>query len=92
MNTNNNYLTEQAMNIASNLRCLRKGRKFSLQSLSEKSGVSYGSLRRFEETGEISLRSLLKVATVLDAAEPLNNLFKDVEPKSIEELIRRNNG
>ena len=92
MNTNNNYLTEQAMNIASNLRRLRKGRKFSLQRLSEISGVSYGSLRRFEETGEISLKSLLKVATVLDADEPLNNLFKDVEPKSIEELIRRNNG
>ena len=80
------------MNIAFNLRRLRKGRKISLKKLSEISGVSYASLRRFEEIGEISLKSLIKIATVLDAADPLNNLFKDVEPKSIEELIRRNNG
>lgn len=80
------------MNIASNLRRLRKSRKISLQKLSELSGVSYASLRRFEEIGEISLKSLIKIAIVLDAADPLNNLFKDVEPKSIEELIRRNNG
>ena len=92
MNTKANYLTEQSMNIASNLRRLRKSRKISLQKLSELSGVSYASLRRFEEIGEISLKSLIKIATVLDAADPLNNLFKDVEPKSIEELIRRNNG
>lgn len=92
MNTKENFLTEQSMDIAFNLRRLRKGRKISLQKLSEISGVSYASLRRFEEIGEISLKSLIKIATVLDAAEPLNNLFKDVEPKSIEELIRRNNG
>ena len=92
MNTKANDLTEQSMNIASNLRRLRKSRKISLQKLSELSGVSYASLRRFEEIGEISLKSLIKIATVLDAADPLNNLFKDVEPKSIEELIRRNNG
>ena len=92
MNTKPNFSTEYSMNIASNLRRLRKSRKISLQKLSELSGVSYASLRRFEEIGEISLKSLIKIAIVLDAADPLNNLFKDVEPKSIEELIRRNNG
>jgi transcriptional regulator with XRE-family HTH domain len=41
--------------------------KFNLtqQGLSKRSGVSLGSLKRFESSGQISLESLLKVALVL---------------------------
>lgn len=81
---------DQAMQIADNLKRLRKGRRTSLRALSELSGVSYASLRRFEETGEISLKSLIKVAIVLDATHPLDKLFADEEIKSIQELINRN--
>lgn len=77
------------MHIADNLKMLRKGRKLSLRELANQSGVSYASLRRFEETGEISLKSLIKVAIVLDATEPLDKLFAVTEVKSIEELINR---
>ena len=80
---------EQGLNIADNLKLLRKGRKLSLRELANQSGVSYASLRRFEETGEISLKSLIKVAIVLDATEPLDKLFAVTEVKSIDELINR---
>lgn len=79
------------MMIADNMKSLRKSRKISLRALSEISGVSYASLRRFEETGEISLKSLIKVAIVLDATEPLDKLFIDTTIRSIEDLIKRNN-
>ena len=82
---------EQSMQIANNMKSLRKSRKISLRALSEISGVSYASLRRFEETGEISLKSLIKAAIVLDATEPLDKLFVDTTIRSIEDLIKRNN-
>ena len=81
---------EQSMQIADNLKRLRKGRKISLRALAEMSDVSYASLRRFEESGEISLKSLIKVAIVLDATDPLDRLFNETEIRSIEELINRN--
>ena len=78
---------EYGLEIAGNLKKLRKRRKLSQQALAERSGVSYGSLKRFEQTGEISLESLLKIALVLDAAAPFEALFKPAEIKSIREII-----
>lgn len=45
------------------------------KTLAEKSGVSQGSIKRFENTGEISLSSLLALALVLDELESFTNLF-----------------
>ena len=58
---------ELGMEIAANLKKLRKQRKLSQKALAEKAGLSYGSMKRFEQTGEISLESLLKIAIVLTA-------------------------
>jgi len=73
--------------IAANVRARRKARKLSLKRLSEISGVSYGSVKRFEATGEIALKSLLKIAIVLDCADTFELLFADAGPQSIQEII-----
>ena len=73
--------------IAFNVRTHRKARKLSLKRLSEISGVSYGSMKRFESSGEISLISLLKIAVVLDCADAFKQLFSDIRPQSIQEII-----
>ncbi|MCL2391042.1 MAG: helix-turn-helix transcriptional regulator [Oscillospiraceae bacterium] len=73
--------------IAMNARAYRKTRKLSLKRLSEMSGVSYGSMKRFELSGEISLKSLLKIAIVLDCADAFETLFANVKPQSIQEII-----
>ena len=73
--------------IAANVRKRRKERKLSMQDLAEKSGVSYGSVKRFESSGEISLLSLLKIATVLDCADGFEALFAEQEIHSIQEII-----
>ena len=39
---------ELSLLIAANVRKRRKGQKLSMQDLSDKSGVSYGSIKRFE--------------------------------------------
>jgi transcriptional regulator with XRE-family HTH domain len=70
---------------------LRKRRLFlnmSQKSLSEKSGVSWGSIKRFENSGEISLKHLLKLALALDALDEFHNLFPEKEHKSIDDILK----
>ena len=70
---------------------LQKRRLFlnmSQKSLSEKSGVSLGSIKRFENSGEISLKHLLKLALVLDAMDEFHDLFPPKEYNSIDDIIR----
>lgn len=73
--------------IAKNERAQRKARKLSMEKFAEISGVSLGSLKRFENTGEISLVSLLKLAIVLDCAEEYEQLFVKEHIMSIQEII-----
>lgn len=73
--------------IAKNERAQRKARKLSMEKFAEISGVSLGSLKRFEDTGEISLVSLLKLAIVLDCAEEFEQLFVKEHIMSIQEII-----
>jgi DNA-binding XRE family transcriptional regulator len=72
-----NMITPSEMKkvIASRVRDLRLALNLSQQTLSEKSGVSYGSLKKFERTGQISLESLLKLAVILGGMDDFNVLF-----------------
>ncbi|HBN57633.1 MAG TPA: transcriptional regulator [Lachnospiraceae bacterium] len=77
--------------LAKRVRNIRKRRKISQEKLSRLSGVSYGSLKRFETTGQISLLSLTKLAIALDCAEEIRGLFTQIPYLNIEEVIRENN-
>jgi len=72
--------------IAERLRIIRKRRKISQKRLSEKSGVSLGSVKRFEQSGEISLLSLTKIAMALDVEGEMEQLFEEVPFLSLEEI------
>jgi transcriptional regulator with XRE-family HTH domain len=61
--------------IASQAHALRLKLNLSQQTLSEKSGVSYGSLKKFEQTAQISLESLLKLAMALGRIDDFKALF-----------------
>ena len=76
------------LKLAQRLKNIRKRRKLSQQELSEKSNVSYGSIKRFETTGQISLISLTKLCVALDCADEIRKLFTNVEYSSIEEVLR----
>ncbi len=77
--------------IADKIKRLRKRRKISQKDLSKRSGVSLGSIKRFEQSGEISLRSLSKIAIALDVEKELEHLFEEVPFESIEEVIYEQN-
>lgn len=76
------------MALAQRLSRIRKRRKLSQQELSDKSNVSYGSIKRFETSGQISLISLTKLCVALDCVDEIRNLFTNVEYSSIEEVLR----
>lgn len=79
---------EKQLEIARRFIAIRKNRKVSQARLSELSGVSYASIRRFEKSGDISLSSLVKLALALQLYDDLDNLFKThIEYKSIEDVI-----
>lgn len=73
--------------IAGNVRQLRKRKKITQSELAKKSGVSFASIKRFEQTGEISLQSLTKIAIALNVEHELETLFASVPFSSIEEII-----
>lgn len=75
------------LDIARRIRAIRRRRKISQKKLSEKSGVSLGSLKRFEQSGEISLLSLTKISFALEIEDELSHLFENVKPLSIEEIL-----
>jgi len=55
----------------------RKELKITQKDLAIKSNVSYASIRRFENEGEISLTSLLKIADAISCLSDFNNVFKE---------------
>jgi transcriptional regulator with XRE-family HTH domain len=77
--------------IAGNLVRLRKRKKITQKELATRSGVSLGSLKRFEQSGEISLQSLTKLAIALGVEGELEKLFENVPFASIEEVISEQN-
>ena len=74
--------------LAKRLSHIRKRRNLSQVQLSEKSNVSYGSIKRFETSGQISLLSLTRLCVALGCVEEIKNLFMQVEYGSIEEVLR----
>ena len=75
-----------AANLASRIRALRLAQGWKQSTLAERSGVSLGSLRRLEDTGKISLDSLLRLSFALYRLDDFDGLLKPSPASSIAEL------
>ena len=80
--------------IMQNLKDKLKQKRLSLnltqEGLANKSGVSLGSIKRFESSGEISFESLLKVALVLNCLDDFKNIAnkKDEQYETMDDLLK----
>ncbi len=89
----NNFLfnqktpTEIIKNLVLKIQDRRKKLKISQVELAQKSGVSLGSVKRFESKYQISLSSLIKIAIALDLDKDFDNLFNHKSYTSIDEVI-----
>ncbi|NRA73029.1 MAG: helix-turn-helix transcriptional regulator [Gammaproteobacteria bacterium] len=68
----------------------RKQQKLSVEALAQCSGVPYSTIRKFENTGNISLRQFLMLLESVDSLNDINNLTKqsNQEPTSIDEVLK----
>jgi len=76
--------------IAQRHRLIRKQLKMSQAEIAERSGVSLGSLKRFENTGKIALESLLKLMHIMGRLDDFDNVLKAKENHGdIEKLFSK---
>ncbi|MBI1286324.1 MAG: helix-turn-helix domain-containing protein [Flavobacteriales bacterium] len=81
--------SQVAKDLASRCRKIRTQKNLTQQQLADQSGVSLGSLKRFESSGKISLESLLKIVLVLGRLSEFEQLLKASDlPRSINDLFK----
>lgn len=79
---------EVMRDLASRIKKRRLSLNLSQQGLAIQSGVSLGSIKRFEHTGHIALLSLMNIALVLNCLDEFDTLISQpVTPKSLNDLI-----
>lgn len=62
------------------------------EGLAQRSGVSLGSLKRFESSGQIAFESLLRLAWILDCLKDFNNILETKNPYeglTLDQLLAR---
>lgn len=76
--------------LAENFKQKRLALNLTQEGLASKSGVSLGSLKRFENSSQISLESLLKLSVVLDCLDDFMDIAKTKEGSfgSLDELLQ----
>ena len=73
--------------LSKNIIALRKQERMSQKELSERSGVAYASIRKFESTGIISLESVLKVCEALNRLTDFESILLPSDMKRKKNLF-----
>lgn len=68
-------LDQRMVGLASRFKAYRKKAGLTQLQLSDRSGVPYGTVKRFERTGMISLESLWMLSMAVGCDDQLDDLF-----------------
>ena len=74
--------------IAERVKERRLERNLTQKAFAKCAGVGYDAYRKFEHTGEITLRNLVLCAIALDDADGFTELFVKKSYQSIDELLK----
>jgi transcriptional regulator with XRE-family HTH domain len=72
--------------VSARIRLRRREAGLSQAALAERSGVSLGSIKRFEGAGDVSLASLVRIAAVLGCEADFEKLFTRRNYQPIDEV------
>lgn len=78
---------EIAAETAARVKRRRKEAHLTQKELAARSGMSYSSYKRFEQTGEISFTSLIAIGIALRKESDFDQLFEKRGYSSIDEVI-----
>lgn len=73
--------------ISERVKMRRLEKNWTQQTLASKAGMPIATYRRFERTGEVSLRGLVMIAIALEMEDGFEALFASRTYQSIDELI-----
>ena len=57
------------------------------EGLSARAGIKFATYRRFEQTGEISLRGLLQIGFALNALSDFDALFTHKQYQTLDDVL-----
>lgn len=80
-----------AVQIAARVRARRLEMNLTQEGLATRAGVKFATYRRFEQTGEISLRGLLQIGFALNALSDFDTLFTQKQYQSLEDVLKESN-
>jgi len=81
--------TEIMEAIAQRFKALRLHHNWTRVSLAERSGVNENTIKRFENSGQITMANLLRLAVAMDAQQEFLDLFPVPRVQSIAELEKQ---
>lgn len=76
--------------IAEKVKCRRLELNLTQEGLSSRADINLSTFRKFERTGEISLKNLAKIAFVLNSEDELMQLFSQIQYNSIDDVLQGN--
>ena len=79
--------TDIAIHIAANVKTRRLELNLTQEGLARRAGVKFATYRRFEQTGEISLRGLLQIGFALNALSDFDVLFAQKQYMSLDDVL-----
>ena len=80
---------DTALTLSKRIKELRLSKKWKRTTLSKRSGVTEASLRRFEQTGKVSMENFLKLVFALGRLDEVNELLKAPIAQSIKDLEKQ---
>lgn len=78
---------EIAIRIAARVKTRRLELDLTQEGLASRAGIKFATYRRFEQTGEISLRGLLLIGFALNSLSEFDILFAQRQYKSLDDVI-----
>ena len=79
---------ETTQALAARLKRRRLAQELTQQGLARRSGVALSTLIKFERSGQISLKSFVRLAMALQDEAALENLMREEEFATLDEVLR----
>ncbi len=78
---------EVAEGLAERVKKRRLELNLTQEGMATRAGIKFATYRRFEQTGEISLRGLLQIGFALDALDEFDRLFTQRQYQTLDDVL-----
>lgn len=82
---------EIAKQIAAKVKARRLELNLIQEGIAARAGIKFATYRRFEQTGEISLKGLLQIGFALNALSDFDALFAQRQYQSLDDVLNEQN-